>query len=67
MIIDDDFDSEEYVTVTFNSNEKQYSMTLKKADLEIINTWVFEDDTSIPANVSKSMIEAIRQDIKMRI
>ena len=67
MIIDDDFDSEEYVTVNFNSNKKQYSMTLKKADLEIINTWVFEDETSIPANLSKSMIESIRQDIKMRI
>ncbi|QNG59802.1 hypothetical protein H4O14_18835 [Bacillus sp. PAMC26568] len=67
MIIDDDFDGEESVTADFTYNNKEYSITFKKSDLEIINTWVFEDDTSIPANLSDNMIESIREDIKKRI
>jgi hypothetical protein len=67
MIIDDNFDGEEYVTADFTHNTKDYSITFKKADLEIINTWVFEDGTSIPANLSENMIESIREDIKKKI
>lgn len=67
MIIDDDFDGEESVTADFTHNNKEYSITFKKSDLEIINSWVFEDDTSIPANLSDNMIELIREDIKKRI
>lgn len=67
MIIDDDFDSEEYVTAEFNHNQMNYSITFKKADLEIINAWVFKDGTSLPANLSDSLIESIRDDIKERM
>ena len=67
MIIDDDFDSEEYATVDFTYNDKKYSITFKKADLEMINSWVFENGTSIPANLSEDFIEAIREDVKKRI
>jgi hypothetical protein len=67
MIIDDDFSSEEYVTVDFTHNNKVYSITFKKADMEMINSWVFEDGTSIPANLSEDLIESIREDVKNRI
>ncbi|MCQ6281305.1 hypothetical protein [Bacillus sp. EB600] len=67
MIIDDDFAVEEYVSAEFIYNHKEYSITFKKADLEIINTWVFENGTSIPANLSDEMIESIREDVKKRI
>lgn len=67
MIIDDDFDGEEFVTVDFTHNNKDYSITFKKGDLEMVNSWVFEDGTSIPANLSDNMIETIREDVKKRI
>lgn len=67
MIIDDDFDSEEYVTAEFTYNHTDYSITFKKADLEIINSWVFKDGTSLPASLSDELIESIRDDIKKRI
>ena len=67
MIIDDDFAVEEYVSAEFIHNHNVYSITFKKADLEIINTWVFENGTSIPANLSDEIIESIREDVKKRI
>jgi hypothetical protein len=67
MIIDDDFDSEEYVTAEFTHNQTNYSITFKKADLEIINAWVYTDGTSLPANLSDSLIESIREEVKNRI
>lgn len=69
MIIDDEFNGEESVTADFTHNDKDYSITLKKEDLEIkiINAWVFEDGSSLPANLSGTMIESIREDIKKRI
>jgi hypothetical protein len=67
MIIDDDFDSEEYVTAEFIHDQTNYSITFKKADLEIINAWVYKDGTSLPANLSDTMIESIRDDIKKSI
>jgi hypothetical protein len=67
MIIDDDFDSEEYVTAEFTHNQTNYSITFKKADLEIINAWVYRDGTSLPANLSDSLIESIREEVKNRI
>jgi hypothetical protein len=67
MIIDDDFDSEEYVTAEFIHDQTNYSITFKKADLEIINAWVYRDGTSLPANLSDTMIESIRDDIKKKI
>lgn len=67
MIIDDDFDSEEYVTAEFTHDHMNHSITFKKADLEIINAWVFKDGTSLPANLTDSLIEAIREDVKKRM
>ncbi|KQU22350.1 MULTISPECIES: hypothetical protein [Peribacillus] len=67
MIIDDEFDGEETVTADFTHNYKEYSITFNKADLEIINTWVFEDGSSLPSNLSDTIIESIREDIKKRI
>ena len=67
MIIDDEFDGEEFVTTDFAYQNKDYSITFKKADLEIINTWVFKDGTSLPANLSDHIIELIREDVKKRI
>lgn len=68
MIIDDDFDGEEYVTADFTHENQIYSITFRKADLEIINTWIFQGDgTSLPANLPDYIIESIREDVKMRI
>ncbi|KGR76723.1 hypothetical protein [Ureibacillus manganicus] len=67
MIIDDEFDGEEFVTTDFSFQNKDYSITFKKADLEIINAWVFKDGTSLPANLSDNIIELIREDVKKRI
>lgn len=67
LIIDEDFASEEYVTVDFTHNHKEYSITFKKADLEIMNSWVFEDGTSLPADLPVDLIESIREDVKKRI
>lgn len=67
MIIDDDFATEEYVTVEFQHNFKNYSITFKKADLEIINSWVFEAETSFPADLPEVIVESIREDVKKQI
>lgn len=67
MIIDDDFDGLESVTADFTHNQKDYSITFNKSDLEILNMWVFEKDTSLPANLSENLIESIREDVKKRI
>ncbi|AZV59253.1 hypothetical protein [Peribacillus frigoritolerans] len=67
MIIDDEFNGEESVTADFTHKDKDYSITFKKEDLEIINAWVFEDGSSLPANLSGTIIESIREDIKKRI
>ncbi|CAH2713864.1 hypothetical protein BACCIP111895_01018 [Neobacillus rhizosphaerae] len=66
MIIDD-FAVDEYVTAEFTYKNKNYSITFKKADLEIINSWVFEEGTSFPANLSDEIIESIREDVKNSI
>lgn len=66
MIIDDQI-GEEYVTVDFTYNHKNYSITFKKGDLEMINSWVFEDSSSLPANLSEEMIESLREEIKKKI
>ena len=66
MIIDDQI-GEEYVTADFTYSQKDYSITFKKADLEMINSWVFEGSSSLPANLSEEMIEALRMEIKKEI
>ena len=67
MIIDDEFDGEEYVTTDFTHQNQDYSITFKKADLEIMNTWVFKEGMSLPADLSDHMIELIREEVKTRI
>jgi hypothetical protein len=67
MIIDDEFKGEEYVTADFTYNHKGYSVTFKKSDLEIMNAWVFEEGISLPANLSDTIIESIREEVKKRI
>ncbi|MED3623483.1 hypothetical protein [Neobacillus thermocopriae] len=67
MIIDDDFVTEEYVTVQFIHHQRQYSVTFKKADLEVVNEWVFEEETSLPADLPNELIESIREEIKKKI
>ncbi|MBU8769701.1 hypothetical protein [Cytobacillus oceanisediminis] len=67
MIIDDEFEGEEYVTTEFLQENNTYSITFKKADLEVINAWVFNDGSSLPANLSEEMIESIRNSVKKRI
>ncbi|MBM7609786.1 hypothetical protein JOD29_003062 [Lysinibacillus composti] len=67
MIIDDEFEGEEFVTIDFAYQDEDYSITLKKADLEIINTWVFKEGTSLPANLPDQLIESIREDVKKKI
>lgn len=67
MIIDDDFDSEEYVTVDFKHDHKDYSITFKKSDLEIINCWSFENGTSLPADLPEEMVESIREEVQKKI
>ncbi|WP_077212021.1 hypothetical protein [Bacillus dakarensis] len=67
MIIDDDFDTEEYVTAEFKHGDENYSITFKKRDLEIINSWIYREGTSFPANLSEELIESIREDVKKRV
>ncbi|MCC3646994.1 hypothetical protein JGK52_09930 [Cytobacillus oceanisediminis] len=67
MIVDDEFDGEEYVTAEFLHEHNTYSITFKKADLEVINAWIFNDGSSLPANLSEEMVGLIRDDVKNRI
>jgi hypothetical protein len=67
MIIDDNFDGQEYVTADFTHSDKAYSVTFQKADLELINAWEFKEGTSIPAALSENIIESLREDIKKKI
>ncbi|WP_142247906.1 hypothetical protein [Alkalihalobacterium alkalinitrilicum] len=67
MIVDDDFNAEESVTTNFSHNNQEYSITFDKGDFEVINQWVFENGTLLPANLSDELIEAIREDVKSRL
>jgi hypothetical protein len=67
MIIDDGFNSEEYVTADVTHQNNDYSITFKKADLELINAWILKDGTSLPANLSDEMIETIRSEVENRL
>ncbi|MGM0903770.1 hypothetical protein [Mesobacillus maritimus] len=67
MIIDDGFDGEEYVTTDFTHQNHHYSITFKKADLEVINSWMFMDETSLPANLSDDVINLIRAEVERKI
>lgn len=67
MIIDEEFHGEEYVTTTFTQNNKDYRVTFQKGDLELMNAWIFENGTSLPANLSEDLIDSLREDVKKKI
>lgn len=67
MIIDEALYSEESITVDFTHDNKLYSIILNKADLEIVNSWIFEDGTSLPTTLPGEIIESIREDVKKKI
>jgi hypothetical protein len=67
MIIDDESNGQEHVTVELSLEEKQYSITFDKSDLEIMNAWIFENGSSVPANLSDHIIESIREEVKKKI
>jgi hypothetical protein len=67
MIIDDGFNGVEYVTTDFTHENKHFSITFKKADLEVINSWMFMDETSLPANLSDDVINLIRAEVERKI
>lgn len=67
MIIDDALYNEEVVTVDFTHDNKMYSIILNKSDLEIVNSWIFEDGTSLPTTLPDEIIESIREDVKKKI
>jgi hypothetical protein len=67
MIIDDESNGQEHVTVELSLEEKQYSITFDKSDMEIINAWLFENGSSVPANFSEQIIESIREEVKRKI
>jgi hypothetical protein len=67
MIVDDEFLGEETVTADFIYNDNKYSITFNKEDFELINSWYFKENHTIPANLSIGLIELIREEIKNRI
>jgi hypothetical protein len=67
MIIDDESNGQEHVTVELSLEEKQYSITFDKSDLEIMNAWLFENGSSVPANLSDQIIESVREEVKKKI
>ncbi|MFV8828965.1 hypothetical protein [Alkalihalobacterium sp. APHAB7] len=67
MIIDDDFEGDPSVTAEFTYDDKDYSITFHKTDMELMNSWMFASDTTLPANLPDAMIESIREDIKKKM
>lgn len=67
LIIDEESNGDEHVTADFSHQNKDYSITFNKSDLEMVNAWVFKEGTSLPANVSGDLIDRIREDIKKKI
>lgn len=66
VIIDNQI-GEEYVTTDFTYENKDYSVTFKKSDLEVINSWLLVNQTSLPADLSPELIDALRDDVKKRV
>lgn len=67
MIIDEESYGEEHVTVEFTAEQQNYIITFQKSDLELMNAWVLEGDKTLPANLSKDILESIKEDIKKKI
>jgi hypothetical protein len=67
MIVDDEFSGEEYVTAEIVYDQEVYSITFQKADLELMNAWLFKDGTSLPASLPEDLIDTIREEVQKRI
>jgi hypothetical protein len=67
LIIDDEDYGEESVTTNFTFNQEEYGITFKKEDLEVINAWIFKNETSLPTQLPNDVLEALREEIRGRI
>ncbi|MBT2642265.1 hypothetical protein J7I80_08510 [Bacillus sp. ISL-41] len=67
IIIDDESYGEEHVTVELTIEQQNYIITFQKSDLELMNAWIVEDDTTLPANLSEDMMASIKEGIKKKI
>ncbi|MBS8263761.1 hypothetical protein DYI25_04800 [Mesobacillus boroniphilus] len=67
MIIDEEAYGEEHVTVELLFEQQNYIITFQKSDLELMNAWVLEDGKTLPANLSKGLMDSIKEDIKKKI
>ncbi|RSD28723.1 hypothetical protein [Mesobacillus subterraneus] len=67
MIIDVESYDEEHVTVEFTYEDDQYIITFQKSDLELMNAWILQDGSSLPANLPHNVIDGLREDIKKKI
>ncbi len=67
MIIDDESYDQEHVTAEITYEEKDYMLTFQKSDLELMNAWVLEGGSSLPANLSEKLIQDIKADISEKI
>ncbi len=66
MIVDEQMD-QEHVTTHFTYEGNQYSATFQKSDLELMNSWLLKDQSSLPADLSEELIESLREVIKNSI
>ena len=67
MIIDDESYDQEHVSAKITYEEKDYMLTFQKSDLELMNAWVLEGGSSLPANLSEKLIQDIKADISEKI
>jgi hypothetical protein len=67
MIIDEESYGEEHVTVELTIEQQNYIITFQKSDLELMNAWIVEDDTTLPANLSEELMDSIKEDISKKI
>ncbi|MCM3572438.1 hypothetical protein M3172_04505 [Mesobacillus subterraneus] len=67
MIIDEESYGEEHVTVELTIEQQNYIVTFQKSDLELMNAWIVEDDTTLPANLSEDLMDSIKEDISKKI
>ncbi|MHC0039160.1 hypothetical protein [Pseudoneobacillus sp. C159] len=67
MIIDQEDYGEESVTTLLTYNQQDYGITFKKEDLDIINAWMFKNQSSLPAELPEDLLEALREEIRNKI
>lgn len=67
LIIDDMLHGQESITADFTYQDQEYSITFNKSDLEVINTWVFHNGTSLPTDLPNAIIESLKEEIEKEI